>query len=368
MNYLFFFVHPAKYYMFRNVINRLKNEGHSVDILIIKKSILEELICNEGWEYKNIFPHGRKLKRGGKIISLAVYFPLTILKLLRHSIGKKYDLFITDDLLTITGRILGIKSILCTDDDLTAVPESWILMAAADYILSTATADMEKYNHKKIAYNGVKAIAHLHPEVFKPDIEFITRAGLKAKAYCLIRCVSVTSTHDTGKKGIGDALLLKLVEYLKRKGQVVINSERILPQELREYLLPVENYEIAHYTSFAKIFISDSTTMCAEAAVLGTPAIEIDDWHNLFGQYGLLNGKYGLLWGFMPEDEINIFSKIDDLLNNQNLEEEYIIKKDRMINESDDLNSFIYNLLAGFPLSAGKYKKNHGLNQLAGEK
>ena len=37
MRILFFLMHPAKYHFHKVQINQLKNKGHTVDILIIKK-------------------------------------------------------------------------------------------------------------------------------------------------------------------------------------------------------------------------------------------------------------------------------------------------------------------------------------------
>ena len=61
MNILFFLVHPAKFHFHRVQVNELISRGHNVDILITNKDILEELVKEEGWEYTNIFPEGRKI-------------------------------------------------------------------------------------------------------------------------------------------------------------------------------------------------------------------------------------------------------------------------------------------------------------------
>ena len=36
--------------------------------------------------------------------------------------------------------------------------------------------------------------------------------------------------------------------------------------------------------------------------MLGTPTVEIDDWHRDFRQYEELHGRYGLLDGYFPHD------------------------------------------------------------------
>ena len=40
--FLFYFVHPAKFHLFRSTINNLKNKGYDVDIIITGRDILEE--------------------------------------------------------------------------------------------------------------------------------------------------------------------------------------------------------------------------------------------------------------------------------------------------------------------------------------
>ena len=60
--FLFFLVHPAKFHFHKVQINELNKRGHKVDVVIIKKDILEELVKSEGWNYKNIYPEGRKIK------------------------------------------------------------------------------------------------------------------------------------------------------------------------------------------------------------------------------------------------------------------------------------------------------------------
>ena len=65
--YLFYFVHPSKYYLFRNSINKLKESGCQVDIAIISKDVLEDLIIKEGWEYFNLFPEGRRSNSSGRL-------------------------------------------------------------------------------------------------------------------------------------------------------------------------------------------------------------------------------------------------------------------------------------------------------------
>ena len=234
--FLFYFVHPAKFHLFRSTINNLKNKGHDVDIIITGRDILEELVCNEGWKYKKIFPNGRKIRGIHVWLSAMIYSFLTIIKLLQIILFKKYDMYITDDLLTFIGRIKNTPSIFVTDDDLNAVPESIILMISANYILAPKICDLGKYNSKKLGYSGYKALFHLHPNHFIPNKNKIPK-DLINQDYFFIRVVSPTSTHDVGKKGINNDVLRKIINKLLPFGKVVLNSERKLPDDLSKYEL-----------------------------------------------------------------------------------------------------------------------------------
>lgn len=353
MNILFYFIHPAKYHAFRITINILKANGHKVDVAIISKDILEELVSAEGWEYVNIFPEGRRIKGLHTYLNAAVNLIRTIYRLLKQIKGKKYDLIITDDLATIAARFKGIPTIFFTDDDLRAVPESVILIASANYVLCPAVAYMGRYAYKKIGYDGLKSLAHLHPNHFVPDRSKLHESVRdESQKFFFIRCVSATSTHDVGKKGMTDKILKLVVDLLEPHGRVVINSQRELPAGLKRFELEFNRNDVAHYLAFAQILISDSTTMCAEACILGTPSIEIDDWYSDFEQYKLLNNKYGLLVGFRSDEEERILERISEIIRNKNFNIENKLRRDEFISDHIDLSRFMIWLFENYPQSA----------------
>lgn len=358
---MFFLVHPSKFHLFRSTINHLKSKGYDIEIVITGRDILEELIFDEGWPYKKIFPKGRKIPFFHIYASAGINFIRTIFKLFIITMDKKFDLFITDDLLTFVGRIKKTPSIFATDDDLRAVPESWLLAASANHILSPSICDMRKYEYKKIGYLGFKSLAHLHPNRFTPDRFKLVSFLQNNESFFFIRLVSATSTHDVGKTGITNNILEGLINILEKNGRIVINSERKLPHKFEKYTISFKKADIAHYISFARIFISDSTTMCAEAAVLGTPSIEIDDWYADFRQYEEFHGKYGLIYGFKPDDTKKIFNKINEWLNaSYDLQKEFHKRRQKMLTDKIDVTSLFIWLIENYPESI--YKLNEDPN------
>jgi uncharacterized protein len=357
--YLFYFVHPAKYHFFKYTINQLKKEGHQVDILITGRDILEELVKNEGWDYQLIFPKGRKIKGFPPKLSAVIYLVFTVYKLFWITVGKGYNLFVTDDLTTFIGRIIGVPSIFITDDDLSAVPESWILMITANQIFSPEICDLGKYNSKKIGYLGYKCLAHLHPNHFTPNQDFIDEP-YKNETYFFIRTVSATSTHDLGRKGLTDETIRKIIEKLKNHGKIILNSERKLPEDLQKYVYNFNKNNVAQYLYHAKIFISDSTTMCAEAGILGTPSLEVDDWHTDFKQYQELN-NYGLVKGFFTKQTNEILDNLETILNNENSKKIQLDNKNKMLNEKIDVAEFLIWICRDYPNSATQYFKDKSI-------
>jgi len=344
-NILFFIVHPSKYYLFRNLINHLLSEGNSVDILITSKDVLETLIKKEGWKYTNIFPKGRKFKKLPNNVGTAINFVRTIWRLFRYTFGKKYDLFITDDLLVYIGKLKHTPTVVFCDDDLSIIKQFSLVLRFADYILAPAITDLGKFNSKKISFNGYKELAYLHPHYFKPDPEVIRLFNPEGQDYYVLRLVLLKAYHDVGRKGIDDIKLKKLINKLEYKGKVFISSERQLSPFFEKYRLPISPELIAHAIYFCNLFIGDSQTMCSEAAVLGVPTIRINDFA---GQISVMNEKeekYGLMHNFHTTDFDEMLNCVDRLLAQDNLRSIYQEKRMKMLKEKEDLTAFMIKMV-----------------------
>ena len=351
MNYLFFFVHPSKYHVFRNTINILKSKRHHIDILITSKDVLEELIKNEGWEYKNIFPEGRKIKGIPTYLGALINTIRTLYRLERYLWGKKYNLFITDDLLVISGKLHKTPSILFQDDDVTAVPESVLLHRFTTHIMTQFVSDMGKYTWKKIPFHGYKELGSLHPKRFKPDIGIIKQFNPNLSRYFILRLVSLKATHDVGKGGLNDDEVLRLIRILESHGRVFITSERKLPTIFEGYRISIKVNEIAHALYFADLLIADSQTMSAEAGVLGTPYIRFNDFVGKISYLEELENKYQLGFGIKTKDKAQLFSKLEELLSQPDLKKEWQEKRKKMLSEKIDMTDFMVWLFEEYPQS-----------------
>ncbi len=353
---LFFLVHPAKFHFHKVQINKLIQLGHQIDILITKKDILEDLVKEEGWDYTNIFPDGRKLKFSKVFISIPYFFILTIYRLLKYTNNKKYDLYI-GDLLTFIGIIRNVPTLIPTDDVFSAVPQAAILYHSATDIIAPYITNLGIYNKKTINYHGYKAVSHLHPNHFNPTRDVLPSKFI-GKSFFLIRCTAFLASHDIGKKGIDDRLLYKIINILKAYGKIIIISERKLPTDLKQYQLDIKKADINHFMYYAKLFISDSTTMTSEAAYLGTPSIEFDDYFHEIDQMLELQNKYGLIHCFRTYQEKEFIHKVKELSSIENLKDLYKEKREKLLGNSIDVSSFLVWLYQNYPKSKKQYFTN----------
>lgn len=348
-DFLFFFVHPSKFHVFKNTINHLISNGHSVEILITSKDVLEDLIKSEGWVYTNIFPEGRKFKNISPYISAGINFFRTIYRLLKYVKNKKYDLLITDDLLVYVGKFKRIPSIAFTDDDIHVVKQFSLILKSSDYILAPRITDLGRFSNKKISFEGYKELAYLHPNQFSPlttGIEDIIKDD-----FFILRLVSLTAYHDVGKSGITKEKAQKIIKLLKKHGKVYISAERELSPELEKYRLKIEPHQLKDVLAKAKMYIGDSQTMSSEAAILGVPSFRFNDFVGKIGVMDEKDEKYNLSKSYKTNEFEKLMIDLEKALKGGSFFKNIKINQQRMLSEKVDLTNFMVWLFESFPSS-----------------
>jgi uncharacterized protein len=348
MRFLFFFVHPSKFHVFRITINELRKRGHQIEIVITSKDVLEELVKSEGWDYTNIFPEGRKIPYMPIYLSSAINTVRTIWRLAKYTWNRKHDLYITDDLLVWLGKLRNIPTLVFTDDDLSVTKQFALILTAANRIIAPAITDLGKFNHKKIGFPGYKELAYLHPNVFSPDKSQLTFLDDPNEVFFILRLVSLRSYHDVGKKGISDAQVQELIDFLETKGKVFITSERTLPAKFEKKRLNIPPDKIAHALAFSTLFIGDSQTMTSEAAVLGTPSIRCNEFVGKINVMEEKVEKYELSYNFQPSEFQQMLKKAQAILEEPDIREKFQRKRSKMLAEKIDLSAFMIWLFENF--------------------
>ena len=211
---------------------------------------------------------------------------------------------------------------------------------------------------KKIAYKGYQKTCYLHPNYFTPNKAIVREELGETKKYFFIRVSGLSAYHDSGNNGFTVDILRVIISKLKPYGKILLSAEKKLPEDLSSYIFNTDITQIHHFLYYADILIADSQSMCVEAAILGTPSIRFSDFAGKIGVLEELEQKYDSTYGF-PVREINsLYKKIDELLINDNIREDWQNKRTKMLEDKIDVTSFWTWLIDSYPESIGTLKNN----------
>lgn len=357
MRYLFYLSHPSHYHVHKNIISQLKRNGHFVLIIIKTKDILEDLLIQDGIEYKNILFKDRK----GSKLSILWSLLRRVIKVSTLIRKHKIDIAIGSDAAVSHAASLNRKfSLIFAEDDAHIIPELAKLMYPfASSILSPVTCNAGKWEYRKIGYHGYQKLAYLHPKRFSFDSSWVSRNGLiSTQNIFLIRISKLSAHHDAGIKGFNIDVLKSVVEILKVKGKVIITSEKELPSDFSQYSFSYPQNEVHQLLSAVSLFLGDSQSMAVEAAMLGVPSIRFNDFAGKIGVLEELEHKYHLTFGIKPSEPEKLFTKIDELLAIPNLKEEFQNRRQRMLADKIDVTAFMVWFIENYPESKKIMKEN----------
>jgi predicted glycosyltransferase len=274
--------------------------------------------------------------------------------------SEKIDLMIGSLTAAYMTRLTKIPSILFDDDDDEAQP----LMVKyvhpyLSHILSPSALTGNRLRKDTIYYKGYHELAYLYPNRFQPDPLVLTEIGLKqGDPFFVVRFNAFKAHHDIGVEGLSIDNKRKLIALLETKGKVFISNERNIDEEFKKYQLKLSPEKIHSLIYYATMLIGDSQTMTSEAAVMGTPAVKCNTFAGKLSVPNEIEYKYELCYSFLPEQSNKFFSKIEELLSNENLKSDFEIKKEKMLSEKIDVTAFMVWFIENYPQSATIMKDN----------
>lgn len=349
--YLFQLNHPAHYHLFKNTIKYLRSSGNKVYISIKNKDILKDLL--DGEEYFIISDKYRK-HNILSIINGILKRDFAFLQLVKK---LKPDLMIgTSPEIGHIRFFVNTPAIFFGEDDVT-ISKTMLLGAMSCYpffdcIVSPKVCNNSIWNKKTVFYNGYQKLAYLHPGQFMPNREKVNI--LPGMRYYFLRFADLRAYHDFNAQGITDRIAYSIIDLLKKRGRIMISSERELPDELKQYQFPGNISEIHHYLYYADLYIGDSQSMAVEAAILGTPAIRFNNFAGKISVLEELEHKFQLAFGFKTNDEIGLLSKIREFLSNPDLKDQFKERRDRMLSEKINVCNFMNRFIENYPNSRKK--------------
>lgn len=360
MRFLIDIGHPGHVHLFRNFIKIFTDKGNKPLVTVRDLPAAKELL--QLYEIPLIEYGSKSDSIKGKLIN-QVKYDLRLKKIVNdHNIDLAIGTSIT---IAHVSRISEVKSIVFDDDDDEVQP----LMTKfghpfADLVLSPDVLKGKRKKKETIYYAGYHELAYLHPNRFTPDPSVLKDAGIKeGEKYFVLRFNSFKAHHDLGEQGLSIENKRKLVNMLSEHGQVFITTEREIDPEFEQYKISIPPHKIHSFLAYAAMFLGDSQTMTSEAAVLGVPSIRSNSFVGRIAYLEEEEHKYGLTYGFRPDDTERMFNKMYELLNTPNLKEEWQRRRQKMLADKIDVTAFMVWFVENYPDSAKVMRENSSIQE-----
>lgn len=354
MNILIVTGHPAQVHNFRELKNSLEDNGHKVFWLATNKDISKYLLNYYKIEYS-------LLKRPGKTFLAKAITLLQNTLIAFHFIRKnKIDITLSriSPHISIASWLLSKTHFGLTDTESAGLYDK--LFSKFLTVLFTAKSFKRQLRSDQIRFDGNIELFYLHPKRFTPmPKEKVSKLlGIESNTpYVIMRFVSWDAYHDKGLTGFTDENKKRAVKEFSKYARVFISSESELIPELDSYRIKIPPEKMHDVLAHAKLFFAESGTMASESAVLGRPAIYLN---NSWMGYLMDAKKNGLLFSYKQDlkSQIQAINKGTELLSNNDLETQLSKNRKEFLKNKIDTTGFMKWFIENYPESARIIKEN----------
>ena len=340
--------HPAHVHYFRNFIEIMANKNHKFLITSRNKEITFDLLNN----YK--IPYINRGKGGNGLFGKFFYMIKATFLIYKLAQKFKPDLFFSfgSPYAAQASKLYGKPHIALDDTE----HAKFILKMYSPFtdVILNPSCFKKKMGRKQIFFNSYMELCALHPNYFSPNPNVLKENEIFVeKDIIFLRFVSWNANHDIGQSGLSIESKLLLVKELSKYGKILISAEGNLPKELEAYRVKISPEKIHDLLYYTKLYIGEGATMASECAMLGTPAIYVNslDAGTLQEQE-----KLGLL--FQYRNSAGVLEKAIELLQKPNLKEEFQLRRQKMLEDKIEMNSFMVWFVENYPNSAKIMKEN----------
>lgn len=328
--------HPAHVHYFRNFARIMIKKGHDILFVSRNKEMAHRLLTLYGIPYID-----RGKGKDGKIGKF-LYLLYADLKLLQISRELKPDLYLNflHPYPSQVARLLGKPSLVFSDTEHASLHHKLTVpFATKVYTPYCYRLDL---GSKQVRFNSFMELAYLHPNYFTPNPAVLGVLQVQPnEKYVIVRFVSWAAAHDFGHTGMSLQNKILAVQRLARHARVFISSEGALPPELEQYRIQIPFDMMHDALYYSSLLFGESATMASEAAVLGTPAIFIDnDGRGYTDEQGQ---RYGLVFNFTEslEDQQLAIGKAEELMQDANTKAASVRSRSQLLAESLDTTQFM---------------------------
>ena len=341
--------HPAHVHYFKNFIWIMEGKGHTFTIVARDKEVVFDLLDFYGFKYLNR-GEGKKGLLGKLLYTFSADFFI-----LKKALKLKPDLFLSagSAYAAHVAWLLRKPHIALDDTDHNSFQQ--MMYVPFTKAILTPEVFQKDFGKKHVRFNGFLELGSLHPKRYKSAKENIRQLLniSQNERFVILRFVSWNATHDRGLRGLSLEDKYLLVKELSKHATVIISSEAGLPDDLKKYLFSVHPALMHDVLKEASLLVSESLTMAAEAAFLGTPAICIST-----AQAGTLDEevRLGLIELFRSSD--GLVERAVNAIQEINLKETFKLKSQNVVMEKTDLTALVVWFVENFPESLNIMKKN----------
>ena len=265
---------------------------------------------------------------------------------------------------TFTACLLKVPDIAFNDCEATMNAERYALFKLTYQftdVFVTPSSFKRELGSKHCKVESYKELAYLHPNYYTPDPSVFDLLDIpRSHDYSVLRFNAFDGPHGPSVSGLTDADKIALVKELSDYGEVFVSSERDVPEALQEHVLDVPKHRIHDVLSYASLFVTDTQTMAAEAALLGTPTIRV---RPLMGDcdpvYIELEREFQLLYNLQTASEVA--AKAVQLIEDPRVTEDWQKKRDRLLDRKLDMTALMVSLIEEFPASFAYMNANRAL-------
>ena len=345
--------HPKQFWMFKNLILAGQKKGWEFMILVSEKDILKDLLKSAGFEFHIIGKNRPTILR--KCLEFFRYFYNTY----RYSKKFKPDVYIAQALphFGFVSSLRGADYYIFEDTEKVSILHGITIPFCTNVF--TPDCFEKELGKKQIKIDTFFELLYLHPKYFIPDPSILELLGVeKNEKYVILRFVSWTAHHDVGHLGLNLDMKRKAVREFSKHARVFISSEKELPEDLEKYRIKIPPQKMHDALYYATILYGESATMASECAVLGTPAIFLDNNGRPYTDEE--EEKYNLVFNyseFVEDQELSIQKGIE-LLRKVNLKQEWEIRRQKMLSDKIDVTGFMFWFAENYPKSHKIMKEN----------
>ena len=349
---------PAQLHLYKNIINKLEERNHKINLLARDygetASLIKELNI-EAFFYSN-------LSSKSKIGKILKTFPDIIAS---YKYLKKINPHIIVGMggySALTAALLRKDNIGFNDSEL-RVNKIYLLylklvMPFLDVIITPASF-RENLGAKHLKVNSYKELAYLHPNYYAPNEDIFELLGIeKTEDFAILRFNAFDAIHDINVRGFSLEEKRRLVRELEKYVKVFISSEAKLPKDLQKYLMDIPRHRIHDVLYYAKVLVADTQTIITEAGILGTPAVRFNHFvgENDMGNFIELERKYKLIFNYRNPNQA--MEKAIELVQELDIKDKWKKRKKNLLDEKIDLTKFMVWFIEKYPESLKIMKEN----------